>query len=151
MISQILSAVFISIGVGFVCQLSQDWLGSTYFNEFLKSNLINLLVALLAINTTTMGIELTKIRDLVDSRGHGEAFKKTRHQMLLSVKEQIVLIILAIVLLTISQSSYFLSIPNFNLLINALISGIFVYSMMVLYDTAISVLIIIDFDAEKDD
>lgn len=150
MIRQILSAIFISIGVGFVCQLSQVWLGSTYFNEFLKSNLINLLVALLAINTTTMGIVLTKIRDLVDSKGHGEAFKKTRQQMLLSVKEQIVLIALAIVLLTISESSYFLSIPNFDLLSNALICGIFVYSMMVLYDTAISVLIIIDFDAEKD-
>lgn len=108
-------------------------------------------MALLAINTTTMGIVLTKIRDLVDSRGHSEAFKKTRQQMLLSVKEQIVLIILAIVLLTISESSYFLSVPNFDLLINALISGIFVYSMMVLYDTAISVLIIIDFDAEKDE
>ena len=151
MIRQILSSIFISIGVGFFCQLSQDWLGSAYFNDFLKANLVNLLVALLAINTTTMGIVLTKIRDLVDSHGHGEAFKKTRQQMLLSVKEQIVLIILAIVLLTISGSSYFLSIPNFNLLVDSLISGIFVYSMMVLYDTAISVLIIIDFDAAKDE
>lgn len=70
--------------------------------------------------------------------------------MLLSVKEQLVLIVLAIVLLTVSESNYFLSITNFSLLINSLISGIFVYSMMVLYDTAISVLIIIDFDAEKD-
>lgn len=148
--SQILSAIFISIGIGFISQLSQDWLGSNYFNGFLKSNLINLLVALLAINTTTMGIVLTKIRDLVDSKGHGEAFKKTRQQMILSVKEQLVLIVLAIILLTISESNYFLSITNFDLLNNSLISGIFVYSMMVLYDTAISVLIIIDFDAEKD-
>jgi hypothetical protein len=71
--------------------------------------------------------------------------------MLLSVKEQIILIISAIVLLTVSESSYFLAVPNFGLLTNATISGIFVYSMMVLYDTAISVLIIIDFDAEKNE
>lgn len=150
MIRQILSAIFISIGIGFIIQLLQDWVGSTYFNEFLKSNLINLLVALLAINTATMGIVLTKIRDLVDSKGHGEAFKKTRQQMLLSVKEQLVLIVLAIFFLTVSESNYLPSIANFDLLTNSLISGIFVYSMMVLYDTAISVLIIIDFDAEKD-
>ena len=150
MIRQILLAGFCSLGVGFICQLTQDWLGSQYFNEFLKANLINLLVALLAVNSATMGIVLTKIRDLVDSKGHGEKFKETRQQMLLSVKEQVWLIAMAIVLLTIAQSKYVAGIPNITMFLNSLISGIFVYGMLVLYDTAKGVLIIVDFDAEKD-
>jgi hypothetical protein len=149
MIRQVLSSIFFALGVGFICQLTQEWLASNYLNEFLKSNLINLLVALLAINTATMGIVLTKVRDLVDSYGNGEAFKKTRQQMLLSIKEQIMLIIFAIILLTISESHVLInSISRFDLLIKSLISGIFVYSMRVLYDVATSVLIIIDFDVD---
>lgn len=150
MIRQILLAGFCSLGVGFICQLTQDWLGSQYFNEFLRGNLINLLVALLAVNSATMGIVLTKIRDLVDSKGHGEKFKETRQQMLLSVKEQIWLIAIAVVLLTVAQSKYVAGISNITMFFNSLIAGVFVYGMLVLYDTAKGVLIIVDFDAEKD-
>lgn len=150
MIRQILLAGFCSLGVGFICQLTQDWLGSQYFNEFLKGNLINLLVALLAVNSATMGIVLTKIRDLVDSKGHGEKFKETRQQMLLSVKEQVWLIAIAVVLLTVAQSKYVASISNVTMFLNSLIAGVFVYGILVLYDTAKGVLIIVDFDAEKD-
>ncbi len=146
---QIFSSIFISIGVGFISQLIQGWLDSNYFNEFLKMNLINLLIALLAINTTTMGIILTKIRDLVEAHGSGEQFKNTRQQMLLSIKEQIVLVVLSITLLTLATSYKLLSLPNFELFINTLISGVFVYSMRVLYDTANAVLIIIDFKNES--
>lgn len=149
MIRQILLAAFCSLGVGFICQLTQDWLGSQYFNEFLKGNLINLLVALLAVNSATMGIVLTKIRDLVDSKGHGEKFKETRQQMLLSVKEQVWLIGIAIVLLTVAQSKYVAGISNLTMFLNSVIAGVFVYGMLVLYDTAKGVLIIVDFDAEK--
>lgn len=148
MIRQITTYILISIGVGFISQLIQGWVDSQYFNSFLKDNLINLLIALLAINTTTMGIVLTKIRDLIDSQGHSELFKNTRRQMLLSIKEQITLIALGIILLTISSSYKLVSISNFELFINSLIAGIFVYSMMVLYDTANAVLIIIDYDSE---
>lgn len=150
MIRQILLAGFCSLGVGFICQLTQDWLGSQYFNEFLKGNLINLLVALLAVNSATMGIVLTKIRDLVDSKGHGEKFKETRQQMLLSVKEQVWLIAIAIVLLTLAQSKYVVGISNVTMFLNSSIAGVFVYDMLVLYDTAKGVLIIVDYDSEKD-
>lgn len=150
MIRQISLAGFCSLGVGFICQLTQDWLGSQYFNEFLKGNLINLLVALLAVNSATMGIVLTKIRDLVDSKGHGEKFKETRQQMLLSVKEQVWLIAIAVIFLTLAQSRFVVGIPNVMMFLNSLIAGVFVYGMLVLYDTAKGVLIIIDFDAEKD-
>lgn len=149
MINQILTTVFFSIGVGLFCQLGQDWLGSNYFNDFLKNNLINILVALLAINTASMGIVLTKIRDLVDKHGNGEAFKSTRLQMLLSIKEQVGLILIAIILLTVSESYMLVDmLHHVDLLIKSLIAGIFVYAIKVLYDVATSVLIIIDFNGD---
>lgn len=97
-----------------------------------------------------MGIVLTKIRDLVDRHGNQEAFKNTRRQMLLSVKEQLCLIVLSIVLLTVSDSIHAIEIENLDLLIKTTVSAIFVYSMVVLYDTAISVLVIIDFQAPSE-
>lgn len=145
MIADVAKTALLSLGVGFLAQLSQDWLGSQYFTEFLKANLINILIALLAVNSATMGIVLTKIRDLVDNHGHGETFTKTRRHMLLSIREQVVLVGAAILILTVWQSPHLKAISNVDLFFGACIIAIFVYGMSVLYDTAMSVLIIVDF------
>ena len=77
MISQILKTSIMSIGVGFLAQVLQSSLTTSYLNVFLSENLITILIALLAINSATLGIVLTKIRDLVESvrvpRGAGAA------------------------------------------------------------------------------
>ncbi len=145
MIGQVAKTSLLSVGAGFICQIAQDWLGSQYFNDFLRLNLINILIALLAVNSATMGIVLTKIRELIEKHGHGDAFKQTRAQFLLSIKEQVALIAAAILLLTISQSKYLKDIPNINLFFGSMVAAIFVYSMTILYDTAKGVLIIIDY------
>jgi hypothetical protein len=144
-IGQVAKTSLLSVGAGFICQIAQDWLGSQYFNDFLRLNLINILIALLAVNSATMGIVLTKIRELIEKHGHGDAFKQTRAQFLLSIKEQVALIAAAILLLTISQSKYLKDIPNINLFFGSMVAAIFVYSMTILYDTAKGVLIIIDY------
>lgn len=150
MIAQILRTALVSLGAGFLCQLAQDWLGSQYFNDFLRANLINILIALLAVNSATMGIVLTKIRELIEKHGHGDAFQDTRSQFLLSVKEQVALIAASIILLTVSQSKYLKDIPNISLFFGSAVAAIFVYSMTILYDTAKGVLIIVDFDPKTD-
>ncbi len=145
MIRQVIGTTFVSLGAGFLAQVIQNWLDSQYFTIFLQGNLINLLVALLAVNSATMGIVLTKIRDLVEKHGQADAFARTRSQMLLAVREQIVLIALAILTLTLSQSAHLNTIPNVELFFGSCACGLFVYAMTILYDTARSVLIIIDF------
>jgi hypothetical protein len=57
----------------------------------LKSNITNLQVALLAVNAATLGIVLTKIRELIDKIGKSEAFEATRKEMMMSIKEQVAL------------------------------------------------------------
>lgn len=150
MISHVLKTGLFSLGAGFLCQITQDWLASQYMNDFFRTNLINLLVALLAVNSATMGIVLTKIRELIEKHGHGEAFQETRGQFLLSVREQVGLIVIAILLLTIAQSKYVAAIPNINLFFGSAIAGVFVYSMTILYDIAKGVLIIIDFNPDHE-
>ncbi|HIF5657328.1 hypothetical protein [Vibrio parahaemolyticus] len=83
---------------------------------------------------------------MVDSKGGAGCFKRTRDQMLLSVKEQIALIVISVVLFSIKGSEHVKAIENAELLLNVLTIGAFTYSLLVLYDTAKSVLIIIDFD-----
>jgi hypothetical protein len=149
-IAQVLRTTLLALGAGFLCQLAQDWLVSQYFTEFLKTNLINILIALLAVNSATMGIVLTKLRELIEKHGHAGEFKQTRAQFLLSVKEQVVLIAAAILLLTLQQSKYLKDIPNSGLFFGSAVAAIFIYSMMILYDTAQGVLIIIDYSAETE-
>jgi len=144
-ITQVIRTSLISLGLGFMCQLGQAWFGSQYFDEFLRANLINIQIALLAVNSATMGIVLTKIRDLVDKHGHGEAFKKSRDQFLLSIKEQVALLVASIIVLTVSQSTYVTDIPLAKVAFGSTTAAIFVYSIQVLYDTAKSVLVIIDY------
>lgn len=146
MIKQVLTTSFISLGIGFIAELLNIWLGTNFLYSFFESNLVTILVALMAVNAATMGIVLTKMRDLIDKNGNAETFKRTRSNMLLSIKEQIGLIVLATVVLSIKSAPAVQAIENMPLLFNSIVTGIFVYALLVLYDTAKGVLIIVDFN-----
>lgn len=145
MIKQVLGNSMLAIGCGYLCQLGQEAAQSTFLNDFLKGNLINLLIALLAINSATLGIVLTKVRELIDKYGDHNSFTKTKSEMLLSVKEQFALIILAVLAQTALSSAILSDYTRLKDALTVLVCGIFVYSLMNLYDTAKSVLIVIDY------
>tara|TARA_R110002124_G_scaffold85350_1_gene221398 strand:- start:998 stop:1441 length:444 start_codon:yes stop_codon:yes gene_type:complete len=147
MIKQVLTTSLVSLGVGYLCNLVQSAGETHYLTSFLQQNLITLLVALLAINSATMGIVLTKIRDLIDKAGGGaECFNDTKAQMLLSIKEQIALIVIAASLLTVGGSALVVANEEMQSAFAISLTAIFVYSMLNLYDSAKSVLIIIDYE-----
>ena len=141
---EIIKHILFSIGIGFLLYQFQIIIESTYLLGFLKQNLITIVLALLAINTTTLGIVLTKIRELIDKYDN-KNFKETKAQMLLSVNEQIVLVIIAILLFIISDSSWLAANQNFKMLIDVSCVSVFFYDLHILYDTSKSVFIIIDF------
>ena len=146
MISHVLKTSLISLGVGFLTEIINGWLSTQFLSKFFEANLITILVALLAINAATMGIVLTKIRDLIDKSGGAEFFKKSRAQMLLAVNEQVGLIVFATVLLTIKSGAPISAITNLPFLLNSIVTAVFVYALIILYDTAKSVLIIVDYE-----
>jgi len=146
----VVSTSLIALGIGCLVQFVQHLLGSSYVNRFLEENLINLLVALLAINSATMGIILTKIRELVDKHGRNlETFSTTKKAMLLSIKEHIALIAVGLLLLTLSESKNIPITKDVGNFIQSILTGVFVYSMALLYDTAKGVLIIVDFTPQN--
>jgi len=145
MSNNITKNIFFSIGIGYLFAELQVFLETDFLIEFLKNNLISLLVALIAINSTTLSLVLTKIREISDKNKNQLDFSNTRKQMILSINEQIVLIIFSTIFLMVLDSIFIKNHQEFSVLIHTLIISTFVYALIVLFDTAKSVFIILDY------
>jgi len=145
-LNELLKHTLISIGGAFLLYQMQLLLHSNYLMDFLSNNLVSLLVAVLAINTASLGIVLSKIRELLDSVNGNHNFSGTKTEMLFSIKEQIVLIFLSLFLLTIDDSKLLDQYPQVKSLIEIGIVSCFVYAMQILYDTAKSIFVVLDFN-----
>jgi len=81
-----------NICVAIVCGLLLVWfsnlVGSNFLSQFLENNLIMLLIALLAINITTMSVVMVKLREISDSNNKIR-FPRTIKEMKISFYEQI--------------------------------------------------------------
>lgn len=140
----VLKTVFTSLGIACTVQFFLHQLQSNFVFEFLKSNITNIQVALLAVNTATLGIVLTKIREIIDKTGQRAIFDSTRSEMLLSIKEQVTLIAVSLFILAL-ESAKNLPIAVSSEIFQAALTASFIYSIFVLYDTAKSVFVILDF------
>lgn len=145
--SSIIKNILLSIGIGFIVYQLQKIMQSTYVVDFLKTNLVTLLVALVAINSATLGIVLTKIRDLLDRRGNNGDFINTKKQMIISIREQITIIPISLLLLLLKDSKILGNNQNFISFIEVILIACFFYALVILYDTAKSVFVILDYDS----
>ncbi|MDO8292858.1 MAG: hypothetical protein Q7T29_08355 [Gallionella sp.] len=145
MITGILRSSFISLGIACTLQFFFAQIQSGFVFDLLKSNITNLQVALLAVNAATLGIVLTKIREIIDKTGAREAFESTRQEMMLSIKEQITLIGASLLIISLATAKT----PPVHFpdeLYQALLLTSFVYSLLILYDTAKSVFVLLDYE-----
>jgi len=83
--SNIFQGILKAIGGGVILYLLQKAMQTDFLSKFLSNNLVTILFALLAINAATLGVVLTKIRDLIDSTDKSGSFAETRKQMLFSI------------------------------------------------------------------
>lgn len=142
MIASVARSFLMSVGIACLAWFALDGIGSSYVYEFLKENIVSLQIGLLAINTATLGVVLTKLRDLVDKGVPLSKFSSTRAEMLLSIKEQVALIASAIVILSLEGAKALpFAVPEG--LLRVLLITCFVYSLQILYDTAKSVFIVL--------
>ncbi|MCD6566696.1 MAG: hypothetical protein J7K53_12225 [Bacteroidales bacterium] len=117
-------------------------LDSVFLVSFLEKNLITLLVALLAINTTTMSIIMVKLRELKDK--FGVRFDNTLNSLRISLYEQVSLIPLSILMLVLRDSTVIKQHLAYSSFIwDTALIAIFAYAIHILFDTAKSVFIII--------
>jgi len=142
---RLIKNILISIGGAFILSQAQQLFDSKYVVKFLDKNLVSLLIALLAINSASLGIVLSKIRELVDSDKRSHDFSKTKNEMLFSIKEQIVLIFLSLILLMINDSEWIAPHTKLSPLVEMSVLTCFIYAMLILYDTAQSIFIILSF------
>ncbi|MEL7656345.1 MAG: hypothetical protein AAGU75_10615 [Bacillota bacterium] len=112
---------------------------------FVDSNLIALLTALFAINTTTSSLILTNMRTITQNQPDAD-FTNTLKAMKLSTTEQLFSIIVAI-LLEIAKASPFIvqNIPSSLFIINGLLNGVLAFAIYIVYDTAKAAYVIIGY------
>jgi hypothetical protein len=128
----VISAIVQSISV---------WLQSDFMESFLKANLITLLLALMAINTTTISVIMTKLREISDDSGVD--FSKTISSMKESIVEQVILLVIAVLILIVQSSVLLSNMWNgMNTVTTILLITTFLYAVQILYDTAQGVFVI---------
>lgn len=144
MIKGVFCSVFISLGIACVFNFLFSQIQSVFVFDFLKSNITNLQVALLAINAATLGIVLTKIREIIDKTGAHDEFEAVRKAMMLSIKEQVALIGVSLLIISLATAK---ALPAHfsDDLYQFLLLASFVYSLQILYDTAKSVFVILEY------
>lgn len=146
-----MKGIFKTIVISFFISMLLYWLEkilhSGYMYEFLKNNIITMLVTLLAINTATSTVLLAKLEDINKSYGGeimGEAVKEIR----ISFAEQIGLIVTAIIVLIVDNSCLLKQYQYINDVVTVLLIMIFVYAIYILRDTGLA---IYQFISKKDE
>lgn len=137
--------IILSVAFGVFIVAMERWLGSKFIIDYLISNLLTIIIAVLAINATTIGIVLTKIREIMDEAKMLDGFEDTKSEMIFSIKEQIVLIIFSLLIIILIKSSALYGYSKTLDVLNVLLVSSFVFELWILYDTAKSVFVIIDY------
>jgi hypothetical protein len=141
MINQIKN-IIVFLFIGFVLAVASIELKSDFLVDFFKTNLINILITLLAINTATSSIVLTKLKELGDKNNFD--FKESFQELKKAIIEQVVLIFLAIIISIITESKVINEDFKYSeIVFLSLKSAIFVYAIDILRDTANSIFIIL--------
>jgi hypothetical protein len=134
--------------IGFALTIADLLLKATFLRQFLYSNLITILVALLAINITTISIIISKLNDLRNR--DAASFPATIKQLRSSIVEQVIQIAVAVVAL-VAGSSQVLSkaMPYWETATTTLLSAVLVASLLNLYDTGKAVFILYNYEKKN--
>lgn len=140
-----------NIAVCFIISLGlymfSNFIQSEYLMKFIEQNLILMLVALLAINSATIGMILGKIKEICD-KYDGADFSQTAKQLKISIIEQVVLIVTGTIFLILKGSQIIQEINTILKILDIGLITITVYSIYILYDTANAVFVIVDYDKD---
>ena len=117
-------------------------LDSKFLFTYLQTNIIGLLITLLAINTATSGLIASKIQDFVIQKPEID-FSTTIKEMKTSLLEQIILIITSIICLII-QNSEKIELKFKDDICNIILITAFIYAIDILWDTGKAVFVIIE-------
>jgi len=116
---------------------------SPFLSKFLHDNVINILINLLAINTATTGIVLTKLKEISENHKNFD-FIDSYKELKFALIEQIILIGLSITALIFKGSAVIQAhLLHHNFIFDTLITAIFINALDTLRDTGKAIFLII--------
>ena len=132
-------ALFILIGI-FVQWLS-SFLDSDFVDIFLERDLVSILLALLAINITTISVIMSKMQEMA---GKGKLdYSSVIEEMQVSINEQVILLIFASILLIFKKSSIITNAwQDAKSIMQIGLISVLVYAIRILYSTGNGIFII---------
>lgn len=142
----------ISLYIVLACAINivSFFLESDYLIDYLKDNLITIILTLLAINTATSGLIVSKLQEIKNNNKEINV-KPITKSLLNALKEQIILIIVAIVLVIIIDSSItskFLYTNYIDFFLEVLAITVFINAIQILWDTGKAIFVMIDITDE---
>ena len=134
----------IALGLGGAIVICSRLLASSYLSSFLDDNLIILLLALTAINGSTVGIVVGKMSDIM-ARDSSRKFTVTQKALKAANAEQLLLVVLALAI-EIAKHSNTLpqAIPHQALIIDAVLAACLIQSLQIVFDMLHSVFVLVD-------
>lgn len=140
----LLKEISLFLLLGLLLNVFSFWIESNFLIKFLEENLIILMTALMAINATTLGVILTKIKPLAEEKNI--RFHETIKEMKRSVIEQVVLIALVVIVQILKNGKRINFSIHSDFVFSSVLTSIFCYSIYILYDTANAIFIISEFE-----
>lgn len=120
----------------FIINLFCFLIKSSFLIDFLKKDIVIIMITLLAINITTTGIILLRLKELSVFQKLVVSLDKIKKSLRNAVKEQIILICLSVLILSISSSSYVNENIYLSLFLHTLLVATFINTLYILWDTA---------------
>lgn len=135
---KILIKVCVFLVIALVINILDLLLKSNFIGPFLFENIIILLIPLMAINTATGSLVVSKLQDLQEK--YNVEFEKTFDEIRMSQLEQIFLIAISLLLSILNKSQVVISLFNENstlreFIFNLFITVVLVYAIDILRDT----------------
>lgn len=134
--------------IGYAVIGASSWIDSSFLRDWLKRDLITLLVALLAINTTTSSVMMTKLKEIAEKTGAD--FGGTINQLKHSFVEQVAYIVIAVSVLILAGSQRVLALHSYaEFILTGILAAVFVAAIHNLSDTANSIFVILRYENRK--
>ncbi|WP_347066043.1 hypothetical protein [Flavobacterium sp. WV_118_3] len=132
--------------IALAINILSHFIGTDFLLEYLKGNLTTVQLGLMAINTATCGLVVSKLQEIKDKYKSLD-IKPITKQLLLSLKEQIILIIVGVIILLLINSDIFNTLTYCEYIkfgLNNLLIAVFINSVQVLWDTGKSIFVLTD-------
>lgn len=145
---QIIKTMSFYLLLGIILTYGSFYLNSEFLTNFVLKNLLTILIALLAINLTTLGIVFSKLEDIATrieiNGGKRPSFKKVQKEAFLSIKEQLAMIVITIIISILYCSQYCEQYNILKHIATTILNTVLVWDLHVLYDTSSSVFTVLN-------